>query len=110
MNWYRSTFLLCNLYCLISSFFDSGSFQSGDCHNFTAQFFCQFVDMYFITVLFYDIHHIDSHDNRNTKLHDLCGQIQVTLDIGTVYDVQDRIRSFVNQIISGYHLLQCVWR
>ena len=110
MNWYSSTFFLCNLHCFISSFFDSGSFQSRDGYNFTAQLFRQFVDMYFVSVLFNNIHHIDSHDHRNTKFHDLCGQIQVTLNVGTIYDVQDRIWSFINQVISGYHFLQCIRR
>ena len=46
-----------------------------------------------------DVHHVDSHDNRDAKLHQLCGQIQVTLQVSSVYDVQDRIRTLGNQIV-----------
>ena len=45
--------------------------------------------MYLVTRFFYQVHHVDSHNNRNTQFHDLCGQIQVTFDVGTIYDVDD---------------------
>ena len=108
----RSDALLgfCKSNCFFSGFLDAGSLQRGNLHNLAAQFLFQFIDMDLITGFFNQIHHIDSHDHRNAKLHDLCGQIQVTLDIGTVNDIDDSIGSFMDQIVSGYYFLKCIGR
>ena len=54
--------------------------------------------MYLIAGFLNQVHHVDGHDYGDTKLHNLCGQIQVTLNVGTINDVDDSIRSLVNQM------------
>ena len=96
--------------CFLSCFLNAGSFQCGDLYNLAAQFLFQFVDMYLIAGFLNQVHHVDGHDYGDTKLHNLCGQIQVTLNVGTINDVDDSIRSLVNQIVSGYNFLKGVGR
>ena len=55
-----------------------------------------------------DVHHVQCDNNRNSKLHDLCRQIQVPFQIGRVYQIDDGIRLFVQQVIAADNFLQCV--
>lgn len=64
--------------------------------------------MYYVTALLHNVHHIDSHNNRNAKFHQLSGEIQVSFNIRTIHDIDNRIRPFVNQIISGDYFLQSI--
>ena len=67
--------LLCESNGLFCCLCNSCSFQSGNLNNFAAQFLAQLIDMYHITILGNDIHHVYCHDYRNTKFHDLCRKI-----------------------------------
>ena len=100
---------LCNGYSFVGSLCDSGSLQGGNLNYFTAQCFFQLINMYGIAVLFYNVHHVNGHDHRNSKLQNLCGQIQVSLNIGTINNVDDGIRFFLKNIISGNYFLQSIW-
>ena len=51
-------------------------------------------------VLSDDIHHVDRDHDRNAELCQLCRQIQVSLKVRTVDDVQDRVRTFTDQVVS----------
>ena len=110
MNRNGSFVLLCQSDSFFCCFLDSGTFQCGNLNYLTADLFAQFVNIDLIAGFFNDIHHVNRHDHRNTEFQNLCGQIQVTLNVGSVYDINDRIRFFVDQIISGNHFLQCIWR
>ena len=65
--------------------------------------------MYLVSGFLYQVHHIDSHNYRNAKLHDLSGEIKVSLKVGTIYNIDDRIWHFIDQVISGNYFLKCVW-
>ena len=54
---------------------DSMDELSGNLNNFAAQFLAQLIDMYHITILGNDIHHVYCHNYRDTKFHDLCRKI-----------------------------------
>ena len=98
------------LHRLICSFPDPVSFQRRDCCNLTSQTLGQLLYMNLIPGLPDCVHHIDRYNDRNTQLHKLRGQIQVSLQIRPVHDIQDRIRTFRDQIIPGNHLFQCIRR
>ena len=89
---------------------DARAVQCGDLHCLTAEVLLDLVEADLVAVLLHDVHHVDRHHDRNTELLQLCGEVQVTLEVGTIHDVQDRIRLRVDEIVSRYNLLQCVWR
>ena len=59
-----------------------------------------------IAVLFHHVHHVDSHNHWNTQLHKLRGQVQVSLQICAVYNIQDPVWALAHQVIPGHHLFQ----
>ena len=101
---------LCSLNCRFSSLFYSSTFQCRDLNDLASKYFAEFVNKDLVTVFLNNVHHVDRHDNRDSKLQQLCGQIQVSLKVSSVYNVQDRIRTLRYQISSGYNLLQSIWR
>ena len=64
--------------------FYSGSFQRRNLNNLTAQLVGQLIGIDLISAFFQNIYHVYRHDHRNPQLHQLRGEIQVTLNIGTV--------------------------
>ena len=66
------------------------------------QCFSQLIQIDDITVFFHHIIHIDRNHYRNSQLQKLCCQIHVSLKIGPVNDIQNNIRLFLHQIVSGH--------
>ena len=56
------------------------------------------------------VHHIDGHDHRQTDLHQLCRKVEVTFQIRAIDDIQDDVRLFVHQIVSGDFFFECIRR
>ena len=102
--------LLCDGYRLLCRLLDTGTLQGRNLNNLAAETLAQLICVDLVAILLYDVHHVDCHDHRNAELHDLCGQIQVTLDVCSVNDIDDCIRTVTDQIVSCYHFLQRVWR
>ena len=44
----------------------------------------------------------------NAQLNQLGGQVQVTFNVGTINDIQDGIRLFIDQVTTGHNFLQGV--
>ena len=86
----------------------SVALQRADLDDLAAQLLLKHSNIDFVAVLSHQVHHIDSDNHRQTYLNQLCGQIQVTLNVRTVDDVQDDVRFFLYQIVSGYDFLKCV--
>ena len=89
---------------------DARAVQRGDLHCLTAEVLLDLVEADLVAVLLYDIHHVHGHHHRNPELLQLCGEVEVTLEVRTIHDVQDRIRLRVDEVVSRDNLLQCVWR
>ena len=53
----------------------------------------------------YFVHHVQRDDHRNIELHELHGQVEVTLDICCIDDVDDAARLFVKDELTGDDLL-----
>ena len=88
--------------------FHAVSFERRNLHNRTAKFFAQRRYRNLISIFANQIRHIDCQNNRNPKLHQLCRQIQISLNVRTVHNIQNRVRSLGDQIISRHNLLQCI--
>ena len=81
-------------------------FKRADFNDFTMQFPAQGVNVDPVAVLADQIHHVDGDDDGHAQLEQLCGQIQVTFNVGTVHNIEDGIGLLVDQIVSGDHFLQ----
>ncbi len=102
--------LLCNFNCLFRSFLDTSTLQCRNFYNLAAQFFCKLCGANLVAALPNDVHHVDGYNNRNAQFYQLCGQVQISFQVCTINDVQNRIRTFIDQIISGNDFFQCVRR
>ena len=105
-----NSFGLSSLNNCIGCFLDTCILQSRNLIYRTAAYFTQFLNVDVITILLDKVHHVDGHNNRNTKFHKLCCQIKITLKVRTINDVEDRIRFLVQNIISCNNFLKCIWR
>jgi len=86
----------------------AGPLQRGDLHHLAAQLAGKLLNIDLIAVFLYQIHHVDGDDDRDAQLGQLGGQVQVTLQVGTINDVQDGIGALAQQIITGYYFFQGV--
>ena len=84
--------------------------QSGDADNLTAHCLSKGIEVQNIAVFLYHVHHVDRHNDRNAKFLQLCGEIEVSLEVCSVNDIHNRIRTVVNQIVSGNNFFQCIGR
>ena len=91
---------LCRADCRLGSFHDAGALQRGDLDDLAAQLTAQLGGVDLVAVLADDVHHVDGDDDRNAQLGQLRGQVQVTLQICAVDDVQNRIGALGNQIVT----------
>ena len=79
--------VFCRVDCRFCRFHDAFVLQSGDFHDFTAKLAGKFCGINLIAVLFYDVHHVDCDNNRDSKLGELRCQIKVSFEVRTVDDV-----------------------
>ena len=101
---------LSSFHCLPGSLINACALQCGNFHDLAAQFLCQLVNADLVAVLADNVHHVDGDNYRNAKLHQLCGEVQVTFQIGAVDDVQDGVGLLLDQIGTGDDLFQGVGR
>ena len=87
---------------------DTVTLQSGDFNDADAQLPGQLRHIDLVAVLADNIHHVDGDDHRNTQLGELRGQVQVTLKVRAIDDVQDGIGTLGDEVVTGNDLLQRV--
>ena len=56
------------------------------------------------------VHHVERDDHRTVELHELQCQVQVALDVGSVNDVDDGVRTLVEDELTAHDLFACVRR
>ena len=101
---------LCSSHSSLCSSLGALALQCADLHRLTAQLCAQLLQVDLITVLAHQIDHVHSHDHWDAQLDQLGGQVQVTLNVGTIDDVQDGIGLLLDQISTGNHFFQRVRR
>ena len=97
---------LCRLDRGFGRLHNAGTFQGGNLHYAAAELFCQVSRIQPVAVFLHDIHHVNGYYHGNSEFHQLGGQVQIALEIGTVNDIQDRVRPFIDQVIPGHHFFQ----
>ncbi len=93
--------------CLCGSF-GSLPLQSGDFDHFASKLTAEFRHVDVVALPADQVHHVQGDHHRDANLHQLCGEIEVSLQVGGIDDIQDDIRAFLNQIITRNHLFQCI--
>ena len=93
-----------------SSLHTALALQCRGLNHFALECFAQLLHVDLVTVLAGDVDHVQCHDHGDTQLSQLRGQVQVTLDVGSVNNVQDGVRLFVDQIATSHHFFQRVRR
>ena len=68
------------------------------------------VDVYGAAVGGHLVHHVERDDHGAVELHELQCQVQVTLDVGGVNDVDDGVRALVEDDLTAHDLFACVRR
>ena len=97
-------------YCRLCRLRYSGPLKSGYLSDLTAELMRELLCIDVVTVLLYDVHHVDGDDNRYTELGQLCRKIKVTLKVRAVDDIEYRIRTLIHEVISRHNLLKGVGR
>ena len=87
---------------------DPGALQRRNLDDLAAELAAELGRVDLVAVLAHDVHHVDGDDDRDAELGELGGQVQVSLEVRAVDDVQDDVRAFADQVISGDHFLQRV--
>ena len=87
MKWSCILFFLCCVNGFLSCLESAFAFQRTDLNDLASKCLRQFLNIDLVAVFTNDIHHVDSDYNRDTKLKELCCQVQVTLNVCTVYNV-----------------------
>ena len=87
---------------------DALALQGGDLHDLAAQLAAQLFHVDLVAVLADHVHHVDGDNNGDAQLGQLGGQVQVTLQVRAVDDVQDSVGALVDQVVTGHHLFQGV--
>ena len=85
-------------------------FQRRDFNNLAAQSPRQLGGIDFAARFLHNVHHVDRDNNGDPQLAELRCQVQVPLQIRAVYNVQDRVGTLVDQIVTCDDLLHRVRR
>ena len=95
---------------VIHQFLDALIFGGRDRHNGRTQKSLHRVNINGSVVLFHFVHHIEGHHDRHVHLQQLHGEIEVSLDVGRVHDIDDRLGLFMEHKVSRDQLLLGVGR
>ena len=101
---------LCSSHSSLCSSLGAFALQCADLNSLTAQLGAQLLQVDLVAVLADEVDHVDSHDHGDAQLDELGGQVQVTLDVGAINDVQDGIGLLLDQISTGDDFFQSVRR
>ena len=99
----RSLLIFCHMDRMSYQLIDAFIFGSGDRDYRHTEHRFHAVDIDGASVSVHLVHHVKRDDHRYIHLQKLHGQIQVSFDVGRVDDVDDALRLFIDDKISGNH-------
>ena len=85
---------------------DAGTLQGGNLNDPASQPVGKVCRIQFVAVFPDHVHHIDRDHYRNPQLRQLGGQVKIPFQVGPVNNVQDCVRTLVDQVIPGDNLFQ----
>ena len=89
---------------------DARPFQRRHLDHRAADLPGEFRDVDLVAFFFDKVDHVDRDNHRDAQFGQLRGQIQVSLEVGAVNDVQDRVGAFSDQIVSRHDFFERVGR
>ena len=92
----RCFLILCDMDGMFHQLGDTLVFGGRDRHHRQTQDLFHFVHQNGTAIVAHLIHHIEGQHHGNTQFHQLHGQIEVTLDIVGIHNVDDGLRLFLN--------------
>ena len=101
----RDFFLFSGCDQLIHKFADAFVFARGNRHDRNPQKFAELFHMDRIAAGPYLVHHVEGDDHGLAQLHQLEGQIEISLDVGGIHDIENAIRIFIQDKVAGDDLL-----
>ena len=96
--------------CSFSSFSYSIPLKSRNFNNLYPKIGCESRCINTVSVLFHNVHHVDCHDHRNSKLCKLRCKIKVSLKISSVNNIENSVGTLIYKIAAGNHFLKCIRR
>ena len=107
-SWVSLFRLFSHLQAFFHSLHRSLPMERGNRNDLAPDLFAKCLEINLSSGLFYHVHHVDGDNDGNSDLQKLGGKVQISLQIGTIHDIQNDIRLLVNQIISRNHFLRGV--
>ena len=81
-----------------------------DGHHRHAEHALHAVDVDEPAVALHLVHHVEREHHRPVELHELHGQVEVTLDVGCIHDVDDAAGTLFQDVVAAHQLLGAVGR
>ena len=100
--------VLCRVHRRLRRLVDARALQRGDRHDGTSDLTGELLHVDLVTVLRHDVHHVDRADDRDAELRELRGQIEVSLEVRAVDDIEDGVRLLADQIVPRDDLFEGV--
>ena len=104
------TSLLALVVGFVHKFFKTRFFKRGNLYDGNTEFFLEFAVVDLVARLLHRVHHVERDNHGNVDFHDLRGKVEVSFEVGRVYDVDDAIRLFVEYVVTGDNLFGGVRR
>ena len=83
---------------------------SADTHDLAVETLPKLLEVNLVPRAIHQVHHVDGHHHRHADLGQLRGQVEITLDVRAVHNVQDRGGLLVHQKVPRDLLLERVGR
>ena len=87
-----------------------GLAQGGDLNHGAAELLGEGVGIDLVAALLEEVEHVEAEDDRQAALEDLRGEVEVTLEVRRVDEVDDGLRAVLNQVVARDDLLGRVRR
>ena len=104
----RGDAALCGRDHFIGSLVDPGPLEGGDLHDLAAELVAERLDVDTVPVLLDQVHHVEGDHDRDPKFQALRGEIEISLQVRRVHDIEDRVGLFFQKIIPRDHFFQSI--
>jgi len=99
---------LCRADSCLGCLHDTVALERGDLDDLAANLTGELLDVDLITVLADNVHHVDGDDHGDPQFGKLRGEIEVSLQVRTIDDVQNRVGTLGDEVVTGDDLLKRV--
>ena len=100
--------VLRGVYSGVCCLHDALFLKSGDLDDLAAELAGELLNVDFIASLADDIHHVYRDDDRNAELNELSREVEVSLEVRTVDDIEYSVGTLADEVISRDDLLKGV--